>query len=120
MLLGLRWHLGDVLRKIRENRTPRLTIKTLAKQAHVNKATISILERSENRARVVQRDTLEKIAHGLGYALADIEEETRRLVGESVEPEQEIPEEKARHPAAPRGSGRREASSVRSPAEGTR
>lgn len=94
MVLHLRWHLGDVLRKIRENHTPPLTIQTLAETADVNKATISALERNEQRARVVQRDTLEKIAHGLGCELADIEEETQRLSAQPIEPASDKPEER--------------------------
>lgn len=60
------FHVGDVIRKRRNERG--WTIEELAEQAHVNKATVSQVERGEANYR---RETLDKIARALDLSGAE-------------------------------------------------
>jgi len=64
--MGLDWHVGDVIRKLREQR--RWGQERLATAAGKNKGTIVAAEANEN----VKRDTLEAIARGLGMTVGQI------------------------------------------------
>lgn len=60
------FHIGDVVRRVRKQR--KLTIVQLSDAAKISKTTLSEFERGKN----FKRETLEKIARGLGTTEADI------------------------------------------------
>ncbi|HXH05450.1 MAG TPA: helix-turn-helix transcriptional regulator, partial [Vicinamibacterales bacterium] len=72
---SLTWHVGDVVRKLREHR--RWTQSRLAQAAGLNRSTVVKIEEGGN----VQRTTLEAVARGLGVSVADL---YRLLPGEGA------------------------------------
>jgi transcriptional regulator with XRE-family HTH domain len=62
----MEWTVGDVVRKIREHR--RWSQTRLAKASNLNIGTVVAVEKNAN----TKRDTLEKIARGLGLTVADL------------------------------------------------
>lgn len=62
----LKWHVGDVVRKLRESK--RWNQARLAEVSGVNKGTIVSVEENGN----VKRETLEKVAAGLGMSVGDV------------------------------------------------
>lgn len=67
--MELRWHIGDVVRKLREQQRPKWTQGRLAKEAGLNKATIVSVENNDPRIR---RDTYEAIARAFKVSLVDL------------------------------------------------
>jgi transcriptional regulator with XRE-family HTH domain len=62
----LDWHIGDVVRKLRELR--KWNQGRLAKAAGINKGTVVSIEANAN----VKRDSMEAVARGLGMSLGEI------------------------------------------------
>lgn len=112
------WHEGDLVHKLR--RLSKWTVEELATRAKMNPSVIYRLE--DGRTKEPKRRTVTKLATVFGLSLREFTDAippgSVRLALE--EPVVKKPEETARPQTAPRRPGRREGSSVRSPAERTR
>ena|SRR3990172_6012478 len=74
MRMEIEWHIGDVVRKLRERR--HLSQSQLAKKVGVNKVTIWRVEDADSK---VKRETWLKIAEALNTTMAELELEAARL-----------------------------------------